>query len=215
MESVLEEDLAGGVVEEVGAADDVGDALIGIVNDDGELVGEVAVGAEEDEVADLVRDVLGEGAVGAVVEGDGNGRNEKAPGAGLAARGDAGAAGAGIRGVADLLAGAGAGVGEAVAGEAVEGVSVEVFATALIDDLFVGGEAVAIEGAEDGGGPLGAAARLVNVLNADEPGAAVGTGVEPGGYCGDERAHVERPGGGGRETASVHSFLFSLMAVRA
>lgn len=208
----MQEELTRGVVEEIGAADDVGDALSGIVDDDGELVGEIAVGAEEDEVACVAGDVLSEGAAGAVVEGDGAGRDEKAPGAGQAAGWEAGAAGAGIGTVAGSFAGAGAGVDEAVSNEAIEGVAIEVFAAALEDDLFVGVEAEAGEGAEDGGGPLGAAAGLVDIFEADEPGAGVGAGVEPGGDGGDEGSHVQRPGGRGRESAAIHSIPLSPIA---
>ena len=50
----LQQDLARGAVGEVLAADDVGDALLGVVDDDGELVGEDTVGALEHEVADGV-----------------------------------------------------------------------------------------------------------------------------------------------------------------
>jgi hypothetical protein len=45
-EAALEVDLAGSGVQEVGAADDVGDALGFVVDYDGELVGVEAVGSE-------------------------------------------------------------------------------------------------------------------------------------------------------------------------
>src|SRR6185369_13660283 len=46
-------DLPGRAVEEVGAAHHVGDALQGIINDHGELIGEGSVAAPDDDVAAL------------------------------------------------------------------------------------------------------------------------------------------------------------------
>ena len=69
-ESLVDEDLARGVGQVVVAADDVGDAHVGVVADHGEVVGGRAVGAHDDHV---VHDVGGEGhvAVDGVVELDG------------------------------------------------------------------------------------------------------------------------------------------------
>jgi hypothetical protein len=57
-ERALQENLPGRRRQEVGAAHDRRHALQRIVDDDRELVGEPAVGAAHDEVADLARDVL-------------------------------------------------------------------------------------------------------------------------------------------------------------
>ena len=69
-EGLVDEDLARGVGQVVVAADDVGDAHVGVVADHGEVVGGRAVGAHDDHV---VHDVGGEGhvAVDGVVELDG------------------------------------------------------------------------------------------------------------------------------------------------
>jgi hypothetical protein len=58
-ERPLEGDLAGGGVEEVRSAHDLGYALGGVVHDDRELVRVGAVGALHDEVADSFLDILG------------------------------------------------------------------------------------------------------------------------------------------------------------
>ena len=50
----LQQDLARSGVEQVGAADDVGDALVGVIHHHRQLVGPVAVGATQDEVADAI-----------------------------------------------------------------------------------------------------------------------------------------------------------------
>lgn len=56
--AALQKDLAGGIVEQVGAPDDVGDALFGIIHNDGQLVGIVAIPPLQDEVADTVGNLL-------------------------------------------------------------------------------------------------------------------------------------------------------------
>jgi len=61
-------DLARGRGEQVGAAHDVGDVLEGVVHDYCELVGEQAVGALHDEVADFAFQMLADVALQCVVE---------------------------------------------------------------------------------------------------------------------------------------------------
>src|SRR3546814_9756934 len=57
-EPVLQEHLSCGGVEQVRAAHDFGDALRGIVDDHGQLVGPGAVRAPQHEIADLCGNVL-------------------------------------------------------------------------------------------------------------------------------------------------------------
>ena len=66
----LQQDLARSGVEQVGAADDVGDALVGVIHHHRQLVGPVAVGATQDEVADLGGQVLLVAPLQAIVEAD-------------------------------------------------------------------------------------------------------------------------------------------------
>ena len=54
----LQQDLPWRGVEQVGTTDHVGDALVGIVHHDGELVGPQAIGATQHEVADFDIDPL-------------------------------------------------------------------------------------------------------------------------------------------------------------
>src|SRR5690606_35339285 len=78
-ERVLEEDLPAGGIEQVRAADHVGDALVGIVHHHGELVGPVAVSAAKYEVAYGGPHVLHLPAADQVVEGHaGAGRHTEA-----------------------------------------------------------------------------------------------------------------------------------------
>lgn len=92
VEGAVEEELAGGAVEEVVAANDVGDSLAGVVDDDGELVGGLA-GAEwvafgpDDEVADDFGDVKALGAGEGVVEGGVAGVDGEAPTGGVVGEG--------------------------------------------------------------------------------------------------------------------------------
>lgn len=73
-------DLPGRVVEQVGAAHDVGDALMDVVDDGGELIGPKTVCALEHEVADLMLDILRECAAETIREGGGARSCEKAKG---------------------------------------------------------------------------------------------------------------------------------------
>ena len=69
-EQVLQEDLARRRSEQVGSADDLGDPLFGIVDDDGKLVGEDSVGALQHEIADLLLDVLALPALQQILEAE-------------------------------------------------------------------------------------------------------------------------------------------------
>ena len=71
-ERLDELDLTRRVVEQVGAAHHVGDALMNVVDDGGELIGPEAVRTFEHEVADFVFNVLCEVAAKAVGEGGGS-----------------------------------------------------------------------------------------------------------------------------------------------
>jgi hypothetical protein len=57
-ERPLQRDLPRCRSEEIGAAHDMRDALVEIIDDDRDLVGEQAVGAPDDEIADVARKVL-------------------------------------------------------------------------------------------------------------------------------------------------------------
>ncbi len=94
-ERALQGDLPRRVVEQVGAAHDVADALRGVVDHDRQLIGPQAVGAPHDEVADVDLEALLEAAGDAIVEADGISGNTEAPGADRAAV-QPGATGAGI-----------------------------------------------------------------------------------------------------------------------
>ena len=77
----LQEDLARRRCEQVGAADDVRDALRGVIDNDGQLVREKPVCALDDEVAHVTREILRLRALQPVAEIDaGFGRDPKGPG---------------------------------------------------------------------------------------------------------------------------------------
>ena len=70
-ESALQQDLAGGGAQQVGSADDFGDAKGGIIDDGGELVAGDAVARPEQEVAETA--LRGEGLQAEVGVGEGRG----------------------------------------------------------------------------------------------------------------------------------------------
>src|SRR6185369_16692780 len=85
-ELTLQPDLPRRRCEQVGAAHDIGDSLKCIIDDDGELVGEQAVGALDDEIADIAIETLLLSALEAIGERDRRGVDRDPPRASLAAR---------------------------------------------------------------------------------------------------------------------------------
>ena len=69
-EQVLQENLPGGGAEEIGAAHHVGYSLRGIVHHHGQLVGELPIGALQDEIADFACEILVQKSLEAVGEFD-------------------------------------------------------------------------------------------------------------------------------------------------
>jgi hypothetical protein len=104
IEGLLEEGLGTAAGEEVGPAQDLGDALVRVVQDDREVVGHLAVAAGDGEVAEVLVGAEHVFAGEVVVGADGIGGCAEAERRGAAAQG----LGLGDRGV---LAAAGAGVG--------------------------------------------------------------------------------------------------------
>ena len=206
--------LAGGGGEQVFAADDVGDALLVIVDDNGELVGPELVGAAEDEVADGGSEIFTLGAEAAIVPEDGAIGHTHALTARDAARRKAMATGAGVEfAIAQFTAGAGAAINGIA--QAYEGGGVGCVALALVEHGAVPMQTVSFEATEDAIGGAGYGARPVNIFYADEPFAAGAAGIEIAGDGGDETAEVEVTGGGGREASAVnganlHCALLSL-----
>lgn len=199
-QSAVEQELAGGAHEQVGAANDFGDVHGNIVHDAGELIGRDIVVAPDDEVAEvfpgneLLRAEVG------IVESDGLAiGNAKTPVE--FAAGELGflqvAASAwvngfvvviGVRGAdsgLEVFARAGAGIHEASLFQSGDGVAVERVALALIVGCeraadvraFLPIEAEPAEVFEHGGDELHFAAGVVDVFVAEDEDAAVGPGA--------------------------------------
>ena len=226
-ERLVDHDLARRVGQVVVAADDVGDAHHRVVHDRSEVVRGRAVGAEDDEVVELLG-VEAHVAVDRVVHEDVAAveRHLDAQGVGLAGL-DASprlggvevAAGAlvALEGVVALLGGplvlrellgrAEAGVGLALRPQALGGLAVDREPVGLL----VGAEVAAHEralvpvepqpahGAEDDLGVLLRRAGGVGVVDAQDEGPVVGAGERPVVYGRAGAAHVELAGGGGCE----------------
>ncbi len=191
----------------------MGDALVGVVDDDREVVGGADVLAGEDDVAERRR----VGGVSAGVEGAGFGEGERTRESEGAAEIEtdgvarprvghgATAAGAGIDRMRRVLLGcresgtdigarAAAGVGEAEGGQAGEGGGVAVEVVGLAEDGLGPDEAEPGEVGVDGGLVLGAGAGGVDVLDAEEAGALLHVRDIPGGQRREGVAEVERAG---------------------
>jgi hypothetical protein len=208
----LQVDLARGVVGQVGAAHHVGDALGSVINHHRQLVGPQAVGAVQDEVAHGLRHVLLLRAQAAVGPADlhalaADHRAQPGGAGGLAVQ--AIAAGAGVDafgkavvrlaqggpGGVDLAPAAAAGVGQAGGQQLVQRRLVGRAAGGLPQRRRVGHQAQRGQLAQDHLAPAGQAARGVDVLNAHQPAAALGAGVQPAGQRGHRAAGMQRAGG--------------------
>ena len=188
-EAALQPDLARGGHEQILPAHDVGDALFGVVGHHGELVGPQAVGAQEDEIADVAGEVLYITADDAVGEGDGFIGHAQPPGGhsagGFGRRGGEPCTGAVVNEAVHalprlgmpLFAAAIAGVGEAALLQAVQGGAVEMVAAALVGHFAVPFKAECFEGAQDMGGSTGHFARRVEIFHPHQPAPARRPGI--------------------------------------
>ncbi len=190
-EGLMQENLARGAGFQVLAADDLGDAHLGVVDGDGELVGGAGIRAGEEEVAAEEGGVERAGAEDEVVPGDGAFGHTESPGEraiveGVGVGGAPVGAGAGVGGAfvvgvggrggaGDFGAGAGAGVDEVEGFEAVEGGLIVMQTEGLLVGrmravevgAFVPVEAEPAEVQHRGLGHAGADAGGVDVLDAE------------------------------------------------
>ncbi len=198
--------LAGRRRQQVGAAHDLVDALVRVVDDDGEVVGGDAVVAAEDDVVDESLDAT----VQAVHDRHGRHlgveperRGSTVGGSTCALRAGEPQAGAGIGPLGslavgsaarleDLPPGAGALVGEPGGLEGGEGVAVQVEASRLAHRGVVGPEAQRVEVAALRRLVVGVAGTLVEVLDAHDEPTARRAGEEPGEQARPQVAQVER-----------------------
>ena len=218
------QELAKGALHEVGAADDFSDLEVGIVDGAGELVAGHAVFAPDEEVAKVAAGGGGLRAEGGVVEGEGFAVGDaEAPVDGEVERRQRGVGGGAelgrvngfvvgrgggrfvrrAEGFEDIAAGARAGENVAGGVEAGEGGAVEGEAVALVDDGLSPGEAEPAEVGEHRGDEIEAEAEGVEVVVAEEEGAAGGAGAlggDPEGAC---VAEVKMAGGRGGQTPAI------------
>ena len=78
-EQALQVNLPCGGIEQVGSSDNVGDTLVPIVHNHGELIGEEAVGAQDHKIAAVILDILGLQTLYAIGERDRLVRRSDAP----------------------------------------------------------------------------------------------------------------------------------------
>ena len=220
-EGLEDEDVFEGVGEVVLAADNVGDAQVGVIGAGGQMVGRHAVGAQEGEVFDVVTG-LGLVAVDGVLEGDnaaGFAGDAEADDERLASRGPAvglflrhfalagvGAPGLAVEGfffVGGRCGGSEVAVGETFVEDGLGGLAVKVEAVGL-PIVFVPGEAKPVETVEDGVDRGLCIAFDVGVVEAEDHRAAVAAGIEPVEDEGPGATDVEVAGGRRGETYAKH-----------
>ncbi len=196
-EDLLQIKLAGRRIEQVGAAHHIGDALPGVIQHHGQLIGNQAVAAANDEIADLAAQMLAELALHTIDEDVFTIGYAQADGSILeAATGGAAEAGVGARVAFELLARAGARIRQAFIQQPFDGVPIRSVTFALAQHVAVPFEAVALQRLDDS--PLGAGHLpwRIDVFHAQQPKAADRTGVEIGSEGRDQRAEVQVAAGG-------------------
>jgi hypothetical protein len=169
-------------LQQVRAAHHLGDALGGVVDHHGELVGPQAVSPADHEGAFLVTGIAAHLALDAVDEGLHAGVHVEPPGhRDTAGRRRGGAAGMATAAGVQLRARQRTGKGTAFLHQLRQGLRIVAVAPALPDNLAVPGEAVVFEAVQDGIGRTGLFARWIEVLDAHQPAATGGPRVQPAG----------------------------------
>ncbi|MNS33496.1 hypothetical protein D3C72_656110 [compost metagenome] len=203
-EQFLQVELAGRGVQQVGTANDIGDALPGVVQDHRQLISVEPVTAADHEIADFPPQMLSVLALHPVNEMVFQFRYAQADGrivsamAGIAAQ-------ARINPVIrlQLFARAGAGVGQALIEQAIEHLGVGIVPLALANQVAIPLEAIAFQCLENGRLGAGFLAGWIKVFHAHQPASAHRARVKVGGQCGDQRAEVQMAARGGGEAPDV------------
>src|SRR6185312_13883028 len=179
-ERTSDRDLPSAACEQIGAANDIGNALCGIVHRHGELIGDEAIAPAHDDIAEPLQ-LEGLRPLDPILEADDLGVGDaEAQGCRAGPRRSV-AAGAGIAvllGTGELAARAAAGEGEAAQGKRAEGCFVVLGPAALILDFPVPLEAERLERAQNQLCAAGDHAWGVEVLHPHEPTATMASCIE-------------------------------------
>ena len=212
--------------QEVGASNHRGDALMSVVDDDGEVIRGQAVAAIDEVIAFGCREIDLDRALEAVVEAHdllvdphANGRrpfmtHASAASAGVAPRADVVSA----RRVGNLRSRQGGGALDVFTAatatkrvpsihEIVCDVAVDGRPRALVEHVCIPLKAVRLERAQDIVGGPALFARRIDVLDSDEPSPAALLGMQVARGRGGQRAEMQRTGGRGRKAAYIARVL--------
>ena len=178
-ETLLQPALAHRRVEQVDPAHDMRDALQRIIDDHCKLVGVLAIGAQQDKIAHIPRQILPDLALDPVVKGKFLVRHAQPPGARCLSLGQSATAGAGIaqatvyralvRCSGNLAARAGARIDRAFQLQAAQSAMVKIKTAALHEHLAVPDKTEPFQGAENPVSGTGHGARFVNVFDSQMP----------------------------------------------
>lgn len=210
-ELLLEEYLPGGRVKQICTTDNVGNALPRVIDYNGELIGEITVGTQDDKVSDIAGEILLLMPLDCVVKRNCHIVHANAPGARSAAGGQAMSAGARVDGfgagaqrrVGNFAAGTGAGKCQVSLLQRVHRVFVKRRSPALELNAAIPLEAAGFEQGQDRSGRAFLFAGAIEVFNAYQPFTIRGASVEPTADRRDKGPEVKRAGRGGGETAPV------------
>ncbi|MNT04313.1 hypothetical protein D3C72_1388880 [compost metagenome] len=203
-EQFLQVQLAGRGVQQVGTPNDIGDALPGIVQDHGQLIGVEPVAAADHEIADFPAQVLAVLALHPVEEVVLQLRYAQADGgiigamAGIAAQPRINPV---IR--FQLFARTGAGIGQAVIEQAIEHLGVGVVPLALANQVAIPLEAIAFQCLENGRLGAGFLAGWIKVFHAHQPASAHRARIKVRGQRCDQRTEMQMATGRGGKAPDV------------
>ena len=210
-EQILEIDLTGCGIQEIRAAHNVGHALFRIIHDHGELVCKNAVGAIQHEIPDVCLEILRNAPLQGVVKTYACAGSVDPQCACFLSGRQAAPADARVHrpldsrdaGIRDLAPAAGARINKAVLPQFMQRRMIGVGMRALADDVPVPVHPASVERAQNLVGRTRHDARVIDILDPHEPIAAATLRFYITAERGDERADMERAGGGGCEATAI------------
>lgn len=184
--ALVQPDLPWSGCQKIGSPYDMADSLFDIVCHDGQLIGEKAVGTQQYEIADIMEGILGLVPLYGVVIFDNPVRNFQTPGASLFSRWETVAAGARVnmgtvdsdRRIGDFLPGTSASIYNPFPFQDFEHLTVKGGTFRLANDLTIPFESAGFQCAKNGRLEFRMAACGIDILDTDDPFAAICPSVQ-------------------------------------
>ena len=204
-EQALQVNLPCGGIEQVGSAHHVGDALVAIVHNNGELIGEEAVGAQDHKIAAVILHILGLQTLYAIGERDRLVRRSDPPRPRRSSV-ETAATGPSVALVfSNVLATTSTRIHMAGVAQTLESFEIGIFASALIEHLAVPLESESLQRLKNVSRGAGLHSWRIHIFHADQPLSFVRSRVEIARGCRYQRSEVQRSCRRGRQTVLCNS----------